>query len=225
MDSLAGCLSYRLPQAHLHRICRQMASGSGLSGAAGCRATLWARGPFSMRTSSFNDSLVIRPDRETLFYLHGYLQVAGGSLFESSNRPSLSHTLTKLLLDLHTQGLGTLRELSGSYLLLLYDGRRSALHLLTDRLASRPLFYASLPGIFLFATHLPPLLRAPAVDRALDLPALAEFLRFSMILGGRTLYQSVKTVPPATLLTIDRDGLRFHRYWSLDFDESWGRSR
>lgn len=223
MDSLAGCLSFNLPEAQLRRLFCPMASGLARTSNASCRPASWAHGPFSVATSSLEDGFLVCPDQETLFYLNGYFRLDGRSLFESSRGRSLSHTLTKLLAGLHEQRPEMLRKLSGSYLLLLYDGRQSALHILTDRLASRQLFYANLPGVFLFATALRPLLRHPALDRALDLPALVEFLRFSMVLGDRTLYQAVKTLPPATLLTIDPDGLRLHRYCSLDFDESWGQ--
>jgi hypothetical protein len=204
----------------------ELASGLGISssGDPACHPTSWSQGPFALSASSLEDGFLLCPHQEYLFYCEGYFRFQDRLLDATSPRQFLLPIVTNLLAVLNAGAPSILRDLGGSFLFLVYDSRHNTLWLVTDRLASRPLFYCSQAGIFLFANRLPALLRHPGLDRSLDLCALVEFLRFSMILGDRTLYQHIKTVPPATILKIGPHGLRFQPYWCLDYDESCDRS-
>jgi hypothetical protein len=198
--------------------------GTSSSGGPACHPTSWSQGSFAISASSLQDGFLLCPRQEYLFYCEGYFHLHNRLLDATSPKQFLLPIITKLLAALNAGAPAVLRDLSGSFLLLVYDSRHNTLWVVPDRLASRPLFYYSRAGIFRFANNLPALLRHPALDRSLDLCALVEFLRFSMILGDRTLYQQVKTVPPATILKIGPGGLHFQPYWSLDYDESCDRS-
>ncbi|MGZ3443536.1 MAG: asparagine synthetase B family protein, partial [Polyangia bacterium] len=62
--------------------------------------------------------------------------------------------------------------------------------------------------------------RHPAVPRALDRDALAEYLALEYVVAPRTILSNVRKLPPATQLVFEADGGRTttSRYWQLRVD-------
>ncbi len=129
-----------------------------------------------------------------------------------------------LLEGYRAEGVEFFRRLGGSFVIFIYDGRRCQLTLASDRLASRPLFYARCPGELVFSTHIRAVLAHPGVSRQWDQRSVVEFLRFTMILGERTLYRDISLLPPASVMTVTPEGGRIEPYWDFRFDERWDLS-
>ncbi len=129
-----------------------------------------------------------------------------------------------LLEGYQAEGVEFFRRLGGSFVIFIYDGRRCQLTLVSDRLASRPLFYARCSGEVVFSTHIRAVLAHPGVSRQWDQRSVVEFLRFTMILGERTLYRDVALLPPASVMTVTPEGGRIEPYWTFRFDERWDLS-
>jgi len=106
---------------------------------------------------------------------------------------------------------------SGSFLLLLYDRIEQRLVIVSDRLASRPLFFWRDSEGLVFATDMRGILSNPRVPREIDLRSLIEFLRFTMVFGDKTLYDNVSQLPYATVLTICRGDVSTYRHWTMSF--------
>jgi asparagine synthase (glutamine-hydrolysing) len=115
-------------------------------------------------------------------------------------------------------GAAGFSRLSGSFCLVIHDPRTRETLLVSDRLASRPLFYgADAGGALIFATQVSAILEASGVDRTLDHGAMLEFCANQRVFGAKTYHRGVKILPPASMLRY-RDGeVAIESYWSLRY--------
>jgi asparagine synthase (glutamine-hydrolysing) len=133
---------------------------------------------------------------------------------------------TEAILHLYEEdGLDCLQRLRGMFALALWDVASRTLVLARDRIGKKPLFYAQLPGALSFASELGPLLHDPHIDRELDLHAIDEYLSYLFIPHPRTIYRSIRKLPPASW-AVYRDGqLRVERYWNVEYRPASRRRR
>jgi asparagine synthase (glutamine-hydrolysing) len=128
------------------------------------------------------------------------------------------------VLDLYLrQGPHFPRHLEGASAMAVWDERSRQLLVAGDRLGLVPAYFAHPKGRFLFGPRIRMLLQDPAVDHALDRPALAEFVRFQQYLGDKTLFAGVHLMPYGSVLRYeaDTDCLRIERYWDFDNIPAW----
>jgi asparagine synthase (glutamine-hydrolysing) len=115
-------------------------------------------------------------------------------------------------------GASGLTDLEGAFTLAVWDGGTAELLLVNDRYGLYPHFYAHVAGALAFAPEIKGVLEAPGLPRRLDLTAVAEYVRFQVLLGARTWIENVRVLPPASLLRYQpaRNGLCISRYWDWD---------
>ncbi|MCL4740536.1 MAG: hypothetical protein KJZ81_20210 [Burkholderiaceae bacterium] len=125
--------------------------------------------------------------------------------------------LLRLYLD---EGLETLSRLRGSYCGLIVDPRTGSAHVFNDRRASRPLFVREGPdGRLLIGPELAQLAKAPPRLTGIDPVAVCEFVLFASCYNDRTLFEGVRKLRPASVLTLTADGRCLdRRYWQLQID-------
>jgi asparagine synthase (glutamine-hydrolysing) len=123
------------------------------------------------------------------------------------------------LLDAYlADGEAALRVLSGSFALAVWDARLARLHLVSDRFGLRNVYYVADARRLAFAPQVGALLADPCVSRALDPQAVAEFLTFQCVMRDRTLLESVRLLPPASLLVFEPGrGVRLESTWRLRY--------
>lgn len=122
-----------------------------------------------------------------------------------------SEVLAHLYEDVGIDGL--VRRLDGMFAFALWDGRLRRLHLVRDRYGVKPLHWAWDGETLAFASEVKALAAGGAIRPRLDLDAWAELLTFQNILSDRSLFEGVRLLPAASVLTVDEDGLRIDRYW------------
>ncbi|HEX6900204.1 MAG TPA: asparagine synthase-related protein [Thermoanaerobaculia bacterium] len=108
-----------------------------------------------------------------------------------------------------------LGSLHGLFSAAVWDAARRRLLLVSDRFGMKPLFYCHGPGRFLFASEIKALLAEPTVPRAPDLQGLVSLFRYGQLLGGHTLFESVRVLPPGAVLEYEpaSDRLSERRYY------------
>lgn len=129
-----------------------------------------------------------------------------------------SQSHTELLLHAYDAGgFDLLRELYGSFAAAIWDSQSRRLILLSDRLGSRPLYYASMPDRVLFSSSIKSLLANDGVSLAPDWQGIAQFFTFGHYLGNATSLEAVHVLPPASSLTFDLDEatITCEPYWKL----------
>jgi asparagine synthase (glutamine-hydrolysing) len=116
-------------------------------------------------------------------------------------------------------GESLLAELRGEFALLLWDARRRTGLLARDQLGSGSVFIHAGGGRLLFASELRNLLevlpRTPAPDRE----ALVNWLAAGAVPSGKTLYEGVVSLAPASALRLHAGRWEAARYWAPRYQD------
>lgn len=109
------------------------------------------------------------------------------------------------------RGAGFTADLRGMWAAGVWDARERCLILARDPFGIKPLVYARVGDMLVFASELGALLRLAEVPRDLDPVAVNELLAWGAVLGDRTIVRAVRRVPPGTLLIAQDGHLRLVR--------------
>ncbi|MCZ7584268.1 MAG: asparagine synthase (glutamine-hydrolyzing) [Deltaproteobacteria bacterium] len=134
--------------------------------------------------------------------LRSELQAAGHTFATQSDTEVLVHGYEQW-------GERLVDRLNGQFAFAIWDGKR--LFLARDRMGEKPLYYARDGRRLIFASEIKAILKefpsAPAVDES--------FWVFDTEVLGRTIFEGIREVPPAHLLTFDGDVLDVRAYWQI----------
>lgn len=120
----------------------------------------------------------------------------------------------------HAWGSDCVERFNGMFAFAVLERDSGRLVLARDRMGIKPLYYAADGGALRFASSLPALLRAGDVDTEIDPVALHHYMTLHAVVPPpRTILKGVRKLPPATIMTVERDGSRGYRtYWEAVFD-------
>ena len=110
-------------------------------------------------------------------------------------------------------------QLNGMFAVALWDDSFRKMILARDRLGIKPMYYAQLPGAFLFASELKAIASCKAVELGIDEQALGEYLTFEHYFGGRTLNREIKMVRPGQIVTF-AGSITTHFFWKPEFGKT-----
>lgn len=128
------------------------------------------------------------------------------------------HSDTEVLVHGYEEwGDGLPGRLNGMFAFALHDRRTDSLFLARDRFGEKPLFYCSLPGVFVFASELKALLQHPQVPRGISARGVAKLFALGFIPSPSTIIDSVRKLPAGHHLRVDIATLevRSGRYWTF----------
>jgi asparagine synthase (glutamine-hydrolysing) len=106
-------------------------------------------------------------------------------------------------------------RLLGDWALAAWHPRDRRLVLARDHYGQTALYYHRAGDSLVFASSLKGVLAHPQVPRRLNELQLARSLVLEVADGGATMYEQVRRVPTAHVVTFDAQGLRTREYWSL----------
>jgi asparagine synthase (glutamine-hydrolysing) len=135
-------------------------------------------------------------------------------------------TDTEVLLTAFAEwGKDCLPRLNGMFHFAVWDNRERTLTLARDHVGIKPLYYfqkpaaGTQPGSMIFASEVKAILATGLVDAALDPEALNQFLTFLWAPDPNTLFQGIKTLPPAHVLTLKDNQAKIDQWWDVSFDD------
>ncbi|MCH7661612.1 MAG: asparagine synthase [Euryarchaeota archaeon] len=100
-------------------------------------------------------------------------------------------------------GIEFVEYLNGEFVILVYDAASGTVTLCTDRLGSRPVFYARTPDDgFVFSSRIQVLARHPDIKTGFD-RYLHEYFAFERVLGTRTPLSGIEKLLPASKTRVD----------------------
>jgi len=111
-------------------------------------------------------------------------------------------------------GLEAIERLRGAFAFALWSEETGECVLVRDRLGVKPLYYAVIDGALHFASEATALLAAPGCPRDLDLASLGDYLAYGYVPGERSIWRSIRKLPPAHLLVFSQGEARTRRYWT-----------
>ncbi|MFJ5995653.1 asparagine synthase (glutamine-hydrolyzing) [Streptomyces sp. NPDC092370] len=111
-------------------------------------------------------------------------------------------------------GEAVAERLNGMFAFAVWDSRVDKLVMIRDRMGVKPLYYSRTDDGVMFGSEPKAILANPLADRAVDLAGLRELVSFTQT-PGSAVWCGMNEVVPGGLVTVDRSGLREHRYWTL----------
>jgi len=127
---------------------------------------------------------------------------------------------TEVILRAHQEwGANCVERLNGMFAFAIHDPDRNEIFLARDRLGIKPMYLLEEPGCIRFASFLPALIRGASETPDIDRDALHNYMTFhSVVPAPRTILEPVRKLPPATRMTIRRDGTSDSEvYWRPHF--------
>jgi asparagine synthase (glutamine-hydrolysing) len=123
---------------------------------------------------------------------------------EAKNIHFHGRTDTEVLIEaIALWGIDALPKLDGMFAFAAFDTLSGELILARDAFGEKPLYYVELSsGGYAFASELQALEKLPNFDKAVSLDAMAEVLMFQYIGAPRTIYSSVKKLPPGSWMRL-----------------------
>lgn len=116
-------------------------------------------------------------------------------------------------------GESVFEHLDGMFGIAIWNTRTRSLLLARDRFGEKPLFYAANREGICFASELKSLLAVPGFDRSIDDEAVQGYVCFGYVPAPRSIFSSVKKIPPAHFLRYRDGDVSVHRYWQLEFGQ------
>lgn len=123
---------------------------------------------------------------------------------------------TEVILKAYAEwGVNCVDHFKGMFAFCLWERDSGRVFMARDRLGIKPLYYAESPKALRFASTLPALLAGGDIDTSIDPVALHHYMHFHAVVPAPyTLFNGVRKLPPATILTISPDGKREQKtYW------------
>jgi asparagine synthase (glutamine-hydrolysing) len=115
-------------------------------------------------------------------------------------------------------GEGLVEHLIGMYAFAVWDGRTERLLLVRDRLGIKPLYYYPTEDGLLFGSEPKAILANPDASARVGLDGLREIYT-GVKRPGVAIFEDMRELLPATVLTLDRDGCRQRAYWELTVED------
>lgn len=123
-------------------------------------------------------------------------------------------------------GPDCVKRLRGMFAFGIWDARKRRLFLARDRMGKKPLHYFSDGKRFIFASEIKAIVQDRGVPREIDPEALVDYFTYMYIPFPRTIFRSVRKLPPAHWMTVSLDGaeadgsplrIESQAYWDLRY--------
>lgn len=129
-----------------------------------------------------------------------------------------SHTDTEVIIHLYEDaGTECVHKLRGMFAFAIWDSKQQQLFLARDRAGKKPLVYAKLDRAFVFASEIKSLLQDPSVHTEINPEAMHHYLTYQYVPGPMTIFQSIKKLPPAHMLTLCNGEITIQQYWNISY--------
>lgn len=110
-------------------------------------------------------------------------------------------------------------ETDGEFLVYAIEKSTNELAIVNDVFGRLPLYYTRLDSSPIVTREIGTLFEASDIDLSFDRYGIAQYLLFGYVLGDRTLWEDVRTLPPGTRVTLRPDGsASFASIAEFDFD-------
>jgi asparagine synthase (glutamine-hydrolysing) len=110
-------------------------------------------------------------------------------------------------------GVRFAERLHGKFGIAVWDERRRCAVIARDRLGVKPMYYARVGDLVVFASELKSLLASGLVGAELDFEAIEAYMTLGFVPAPMTPLARVKKVMPGECVIVDPDGVRRERYW------------
>jgi len=119
-----------------------------------------------------------------------------------------------VLHSLEQWGNKSIERLNGVFTFAFYDDLTGTLTVANDRYGMKPLYYHYEKPKFTFASQVKAVIADTKVIRKINWSGWRDYFFYGYLLGTKTLFEDVYSLPNATILTVTEDGVSLSSYWS-----------
>jgi len=139
--------------------------------------------------------------------LRGQLETIGHRFRTNSDTEVIAHSYEEY-------GEDCFQHFNGMFAIGIWDDKKKLLILARDRLGKKPLYYALLNDLFLFASELKALMAYPHFPRKIDPLSLRKYLFYEFIPCPHSIFRDSMKLLPASYLIYQDGEIIVKRYWS-----------
>lgn len=145
--------------------------------------------------------------------IYGYLDIKK----DYTSYPFRGSSDTELILAMYQRKQERLiHDLPGMFAFAIWDEEKQQLFCARDRFGEKPFYYAKgKNGEFIFASEIKAILATELVSKEINQDALAHYLQYGYVSAYQSIYQHVKTLPPAHQLIYHKGEIKIERYYSI----------
>lgn len=160
------------------------------------------------------DELSFYEDEATAVYVYGYCFPRKDSNYFKEHKRLTASQISEAYVNKQQH---MLKQMKGSFALLIYDKKREQVQVFTDPLNVRPVYYHIQDKKLAVSTSLSTIVQylkqtgqAVEVDEA----SVLEYYLFEYVLGDQTYIRSVREMPAGGWICLNEEGLDVHKYWN-----------
>jgi asparagine synthase (glutamine-hydrolysing) len=113
-------------------------------------------------------------------------------------------------------GILSVKKFRGFFAFALWDMKKKNLFLVRDRIGVKPLYYFQKNQQIFFASEIKAILENKNIRKEVNQESFYQYLAFQSTLGEQTLFEKIKKLPPATILSFNGEKIVFKKYWELE---------
>lgn len=114
-------------------------------------------------------------------------------------------------------GTDAIKKLRGMFAFSIWDEKKQQMILARDRVGKKPLYYLFDDEKLLFGSEIKAILQHPDVDRSIDLTAFSDYMSLLYIPNPKSIYKSIRKLPPGHFAVVSKDNCRIEEYWDISF--------
>lgn len=127
-----------------------------------------------------------------------------------------SQTDTEVILAAYVEWhTACLERFRGIFAFAIWDRDEQQLFLARDHFGVKPLYWAQVNGIFLFASEIKGMLASGLITKQLDRQAIWDYLSLASVPPPRTILADVSALLPGHCMVVENDHVKIEQYWDL----------
>jgi asparagine synthase (glutamine-hydrolysing) len=130
---------------------------------------------------------------------------------------------TEVIIHLYEEiGEEIFSELEGMFAIALYDQKKNKIILARDRMGKKPLYYAQYGSTLIFGSELKALHEHPLFEKKINILALKSYLSFESVPTPLSIFEKLRKLEPATILSFSGKEIEKKCFWNIDFTRGGG---
>ena len=109
-------------------------------------------------------------------------------------------------------------RLNGMFAFAIWDCEKRSLFAARDRLGIKPFYMATLGNNFIFGSEIRAIHASGLVPKQENATGVLEYFQQQNLWNGRSMFNNVEMIEPATFLKVDASGIRRGTFWEFGFD-------
>jgi asparagine synthase (glutamine-hydrolysing) len=140
-----------------------------------------------------------------------------------SYKEPLITSLCDILLELYiNEGVKALCGLNGLYIICIWERKKQKLTIINDRYGFLKLYYWFSNNKLLFTSECKSIVKHPEFTMKISELALSDLMCMDFISDDRTLFENIKLLQPASIMTYHHGQISLINYWDYQFGDASG---